>query len=54
MQDKQDEVAVVTGSPIGRIAAPREIAMVAAFLASDDAGFIRGVELFVDGGMAQV
>jgi NAD(P)-dependent dehydrogenase (short-subunit alcohol dehydrogenase family) len=42
------------GSPIGRIAAPREIATVAAFLASDDASFIHGVELFVDGGMAQV
>jgi NAD(P)-dependent dehydrogenase (short-subunit alcohol dehydrogenase family) len=42
------------GSPIGRIAVPREIATVAAFLAGDDASFARGVELLVDGGMAQV
>jgi NAD(P)-dependent dehydrogenase (short-subunit alcohol dehydrogenase family) len=42
------------GSPIGRIAAPREIAKVTVFLASDDASFIHGAELFVDGGMAQV
>ncbi|MBL1287441.1 SDR family NAD(P)-dependent oxidoreductase [Streptomyces sp. NPDC057067] len=46
--------AMGAGSPIGRISAPREIATVAAFLASDDAGFVHGVELFVDGGMAQV
>jgi NAD(P)-dependent dehydrogenase (short-subunit alcohol dehydrogenase family) len=42
------------GNPIGRIAEPREIAKVVAFLSSDDASFIHGVELFVDGGMAQV
>jgi NAD(P)-dependent dehydrogenase (short-subunit alcohol dehydrogenase family) len=42
------------GSPIGRIAQPSEIAKAIAFLASDDASFIHGVELFVDGGMAQI
>ncbi|RII08112.1 Diacetyl reductase [(S)-acetoin forming] [Streptomyces sp. YIM 130001] len=46
--------AMGAGSPIGRIADPREIATVAAFLAGDDAAFVHGVELFVDGGMAQV
>lgn len=40
--------------PLGRVAQPREIARVAVFLASDDASFVNGVELFVDGGMAQV
>lgn len=40
--------------PLGRIADPREIGAVAAFLASDEASFVNGVELFVDGGMAQI
>jgi 3-oxoacyl-[acyl-carrier protein] reductase len=43
----------ITGQiPVGRIAAPAEIAAVHAFLASDDAGFITGQVLFVDGGMS--
>jgi NAD(P)-dependent dehydrogenase (short-subunit alcohol dehydrogenase family) len=40
--------------PIGRMAQPEEIAKAVAFLASDDASFIAGVELFVDGGAAQI
>ncbi|WP_354568845.1 SDR family oxidoreductase [Glaciihabitans sp. UYNi722] len=42
------------GSPIGRIAQTSEIAKAVAFLASDDSSFIHGVELFADGGLAQV
>jgi len=42
------------GNPIGRLGNPREIGKAAVFLASDDASFITGVELFADGGMAQV
>lgn len=42
------------GSPIGRIAQTSEIAKAVVFLASDDASFIHGVELFADGGLAQV
>jgi NAD(P)-dependent dehydrogenase (short-subunit alcohol dehydrogenase family) len=38
--------------PMGRIADPTEIAGVHAFLASEDAGFITGQVLFVDGGMS--
>jgi NAD(P)-dependent dehydrogenase (short-subunit alcohol dehydrogenase family) len=40
--------------PIGRLGQPSEIAKAATFLASDDSSFINGVELFVDGGTAQI
>jgi NAD(P)-dependent dehydrogenase (short-subunit alcohol dehydrogenase family) len=40
--------------PMGRIGQPDEIAKVAVFLASDDSSFITGIELFVDGGAAQI
>jgi NAD(P)-dependent dehydrogenase (short-subunit alcohol dehydrogenase family) len=40
--------------PLGRVGYPDDIANVVAFLASDDAGYIAGSELFVDGGLAQV
>lgn len=40
--------------PLGRVADPDEIAKAAVFLASDDASFVAGAELFADGGMAQV
>jgi NAD(P)-dependent dehydrogenase (short-subunit alcohol dehydrogenase family) len=40
--------------PLGRMGQPDEIAKVVVFLASDDASYVNGVELFVDGGMAQV
>lgn len=45
---------LAAGVPLGRIGRPEEIAKVAVFLASDDASYVAGVELFVDGGMAQV
>lgn len=41
---------LLSRTPLGRIAAPEEIASVAAFLASDDASYITGETIFVDGG----
>ncbi len=40
--------------PLGRFGKPDEIAKAVVFLASDDASYITGIELFVDGGFAQV
>ncbi|MFF0063157.1 SDR family NAD(P)-dependent oxidoreductase [Streptomyces sp. NPDC005279] len=42
------------GNPTGRIADPREMGKAAVFLSSDASSFVTGVELFADGGMAQV
>lgn len=41
----------VSGIPLGRASQPTEIASVIAFLASDDASFVTGVTLPVDGGL---
>ena len=43
-----------TATPLGRLGTADEIAKAAVFLASDDASYITGIELFVDGGFAQV
>jgi NAD(P)-dependent dehydrogenase (short-subunit alcohol dehydrogenase family) len=40
--------------PLGRVGTPDEIAKAVVFLASDDSSFVNGIELFVDGGMAQI
>jgi NAD(P)-dependent dehydrogenase (short-subunit alcohol dehydrogenase family) len=39
---------------MARIGSPDEIAKAVLFLASDDSSFITGIELFVDGGIAQI
>src|SRR6201988_39336 len=51
----QERVKMAGNSiPLGRFGTPDEIAKAVVFLASDDASYITGVELFVDGGFAQV
>jgi len=44
----------VQAIPLGRVGTPDEIAKAVVFLASDDSSFVNGIELFVDGGMAQI
>jgi NAD(P)-dependent dehydrogenase (short-subunit alcohol dehydrogenase family) len=45
---------LISAVPLGRVGRPDEIAKAAVFLASADSSFVTGVELFVDGGMAQI
>ena len=45
---------IVSTIPMGRMGKPDEIAKAALFLASDDSSFVTGIELFVDGGRAQI
>ncbi|HEY0105991.1 MAG TPA: SDR family oxidoreductase [Rhizomicrobium sp.] len=40
--------------PLGRLGTTADIAQAALFLASDDSSYVNGIELFVDGGLAQV
>jgi NAD(P)-dependent dehydrogenase (short-subunit alcohol dehydrogenase family) len=54
-QQPADSIArIVSTIPMGRMGTSDEIAKAALFLASDDSSFVTGIELFVDGGRAQV
>ncbi|ADO69875.1 Short-chain dehydrogenase/reductase SDR [Stigmatella aurantiaca DW4/3-1] len=45
---------MVASIPLGRLGDPDEVAKAAVFLGSDASSFINGIELFVDGGAAQI
>jgi len=51
---EQRKKMISTTVPLGRFGRPEEIAKAVVFLASDDASYITGIELFIDGGFAQV
>jgi NAD(P)-dependent dehydrogenase (short-subunit alcohol dehydrogenase family) len=52
MTDEQ-KASVLANVPLGRLGTPEDMGKVAVFLASDDSGYVNGVELFADGGVAQ-
>jgi len=51
---EQRRKMVASAIPLGRFGHPHEVARAVVFLASDDSSYVTGVELFVDGGFAQV
>jgi NAD(P)-dependent dehydrogenase (short-subunit alcohol dehydrogenase family) len=54
LQPPQTIARIVSTIPMGRMGEADEIAKAALFLACDDSSFVTGIELFVDGGRAQV
>ena len=52
MDDKELLAKFAERIPLGRVCEPREVAAVIAFLASDDASFMTGANVTVDGGVS--
>jgi NAD(P)-dependent dehydrogenase (short-subunit alcohol dehydrogenase family) len=53
-QIEQFKTSIISAVPMGRMGSPDEVAKAASFLASDDSSYVTGIELFIDGGMAQI
>jgi NAD(P)-dependent dehydrogenase (short-subunit alcohol dehydrogenase family) len=53
-QVEQFKTNILNTVPLRRIGNPEDVAKAVAFLASDDSSYITGIELFVDGGVAQI
>ena len=51
---KQIKANLIAAVPMGRMGTADEIAKAVSFLTSDDSSYITGIELCVDGGMAQI
>lgn len=50
-QDQRKLSALIANVPLGRLGQPADVAAVAAFLASDDADYMTGTTVYVDGGL---
>jgi NAD(P)-dependent dehydrogenase (short-subunit alcohol dehydrogenase family) len=53
-QLEQFKTSFASSVPMGRTGSPDEVAKAVSFLASDDSSYVNGIELFVDGGVAQI
>jgi NAD(P)-dependent dehydrogenase (short-subunit alcohol dehydrogenase family) len=51
--DEQELAKVLKTIPLDRLGTPGDLGKAALFLASDDSAYINGIELMVDGGVAQ-
>ena len=57
MSDEQIEdfkAQAAAATPLERTGLPEEVAVAVLFLASDESSYVNGIELFVDGGAAQI
>jgi NAD(P)-dependent dehydrogenase (short-subunit alcohol dehydrogenase family) len=54
MDEDQFKKGILSSVPSGRMGTPDEVASAVLFLATDESSYVTGIELFVDGGMAQV